>query len=201
MKSTPKYILVIAIVGLNLLTCCSSGWTYQQTFELNGLKLGDKLSDFRAKFPGMACGTPVSPEAVNRKTLDDPADPGTVTCCVDDPAQLAVFSHIQIVSIDSSCRLMVAFSRYRLHSVRYVLDPDSLGEVLEQFVKIYGPAHKTDVLPFGPKHSSDIAYWQYGGDVMELNFATIRGDDMTDPLYKKTKTDYLKIISVDMWRD
>lgn len=119
MKATPKYSLAVAVVGLTLLTFGSIAWTYQQTFQLNGLKLGDKLKDFRAKFPGTACGTPTS-IAINRKTLDDLADPGTVTCCVDDPEQLAVFSNIQIVSIDDNCRLMVAFYRYRLKSAAYV---------------------------------------------------------------------------------
>lgn len=199
MKIIPKCILLVAAAGLTLLTYSSSAWGYQQTFQLNGLKLGDKLRDFRAKFPGAACGTPIS-IAINRKTLDDPGDPGTVTCCVDDPEQLAVFSSIQIVSIDHNCRLMVAFSRYRLKSATYVMDPESVGEVLQQFLSVYGPVHKTDVLPFGLNHSSEIALWWYGEDVMQLDFATIPGDDMTDPLYRKAKTDYLKVVRVDMWR-
>lgn len=199
MKATPKYSLAVAVVGLTLLTFCSIAWTYQQTFQLNGLKLGDKLKDFRATFPGTACGTPTS-IAIIRKTLDDPADPGTVTCCVDDPEQLAVFSNIQTVSIDDNCRLIVAFYRYRLKSAAYVMEPDSLGGILQQFLKVYGPVHKTDVLRFGPNHSSEIAFWWCGDDVMQLEFATIPGEAMTDPRYRKDKTEYLKVVRVDMWR-
>lgn len=80
------------------------------------------------------------------------------------------------------------------------MEPDSLGGILPQFLKVYGPVHKTDVLPFGPNHSSEIAFWWYGDDVMQLEFATIPGEAMTDPRYRKDKTEYLKVVRVDMWR-
>jgi len=202
MKLAPNRFLAASIIAvITLLLCCSSALTYQETFQLNGLKLGEKLSYFRTKFPGASCGTPMNADAINRKTLDDPDDSGWITCCVDDLQQLAAFSRFRVLSLDNNCRLTAVFRRERLHSLHYAVDVSSIQQILPEFVELYGPVHHTKRLPFGPGHTSEFAAWWYGYDVLELNCATIYSKDLTDAHYHKTELHYAKITYVDMWRN
>jgi hypothetical protein len=202
MKLAPNRFFAASIIAvMTLLLCCSTAWTYEETFQLNGLKLGDKLSYFRARFPGASCGTPMTAGAINRKTLDDPDDSGWITCCVDNPQQLAAFSRFQVLSLDNNCRLTAVFRRERLQSLHYAVDVSSIQQILPEFVELYGPAHHTKTLPLDPGHTSEFAAWWYGYDVLELNCATIYSEDLTDALYHKTGLYYAKITYVDMWRN
>lgn len=194
-------LTVIIFAVMALVVSSSSAWAYEETFQLNGLKLGDKLSYFRARFPGAPCGTPMTAGVINRKTLDDPDDSGWITCCVDDPQQLAAFSRFKILSLDNNCRLTAVFRRERLHSLHYAVDVSSIQKILPQFVELYGPVHHTKTLPFGPDHTSEFATWWYSDDVLELNSATIYSEDLTDAHYHKTGLRYAKITYIDMWRN
>ena len=190
---------VIAVISL--MVCSSSVWAYQELFQLGGHTLGERLGYFKAKFPGASCGTPMTGGVINRKTLDDPDDSGWITCCVDDPQQLAAFSRFQVLSLDNNCRLTAVFRRERLHSLNYAVDVSSIQKILPEFVELYGPVHHTKRLPFGPDHTSEFATWWYGDDVLELNSATIYSEDLTDAHYHKTGLRYAKITYVDMWRN
>jgi hypothetical protein len=195
-------LLTITIFAVMVLVVSSSSArTYEETFQINGLKLGDKLSYFKAKFPGAVCGTAPTAGVINRKTLDDPDDSGWITCCVDDPQQLAAFSRFQVLSIDNNCRLAVVFRREHLQSLHYVVDVSSIQKILPEFIELYGPVHHTKTLPFGPDHTSEFATWWYGRDVLELNSATIYSEDLTDADYHKTGQHYAKVTYVDMWRN
>ena len=202
MKLASNRFLATSIIAvMTLLLCCSSAWTYEETFQINGLKLGDKLGYFRARFPGASCGTPMTVGVINRKTLDDPDDSGWITCCVDDPQQLAAFSRFQVLSLDNNCRLTAVFRRERLHSLHYAVDVSSIQKILPGFVELYGPVHHTKTLPFGPDHTSEFATWWYGHDVLELNSATIYSEDLTEAHSHRTGPHYAKITYIDMWRN
>jgi len=143
----------------------------------------------------VCCGTPTD-VPINRKTLDDPDDSGWITCCVDDPQQLAAFSRFQILSLDNNCRLTTVFRRARLQSLHYAVDVSSIQQILPEFVELYGPVHHKKTLPFGPDHTSEFATWWYGHDVLELNSATIYSEDLTEAHYHKTGLHYAKITYV-----
>ena len=57
---------------------------------LGGSWKHEKLRLFKARFPGSICGTPLDPKHVNRHTLDDPGNSEWLTCCVDDPKEVAI---------------------------------------------------------------------------------------------------------------
>ena len=187
---------IITFVALSV--CSSNVLADQATFQLGGHKLGERLSHFRVSFPGAACGTPMA-TTINRHTLGDPDDSGWITCCVDDPQQLAEFSKFRVLSLDGDCRLQFDFYNERLRSVHYAVAVTSLKEILPEFIKSYGPIQQQRTLLSRPHFSNKLVAWWHDEAVMELNFEYLDVKEVTDARYDKPNHPYAEVTIVDLW--
>ncbi len=206
LRSGSKRICSAALLAIfispfvTLLVCSSSANANQKTFQLGEHKLGERLSYFREKFPGASCGTPVDVNIINRKTLDDPDDSGWITCCVDEPQELAAFSKFQVLSVADDCRLRADFHDERLRSLHYAVIVTPKAQIVPEFVKSYGPVQEERTLPFDHNLSNRLVGWWHGADVMELDFVVLPSEQMTDVLYHRAGHPFASIAYVDLWR-
>jgi len=175
-KSLAWAAKLVALVALSGFCVCSAKTPkYDQTFRLGGLRIRERLKLFRARFPGAVCGTPLDFLHINRHTLDDPDNSGWVTCCVDDPKELSVFSESRVLSVDNNCPVRVGFYREQLHDIHFAVDVPSVESIFRNFVKVYGPMDAdtiitTETIPVR------FATWMKRHSTLELSEEIVEGD-------------------------
>ncbi len=167
--SRPIKHIIAAVVSFLMFVVAPGAETRRKydppTFALGQQKIGEKLRYFKSLFPGSACGTPTDP-TINRHTLDDPDDSGFLTCCIDDPESLKKFSELRILMLFGQCPVVLGFWKERLYSLDYEVEASTIEQILPEFEKIYGPAHRK---LWGRDHQLALVSWWYGDEIMELS--------------------------------
>jgi hypothetical protein len=190
--------LAVFVVLFGVLVCPAQARRLDGQFELGGLRLNQPLKLFRARFPGVVCGTPLDWDHVNRHTLDDPDNSGSLTCCIDDPKQVSAFSKFRVLSVDNNCQVLVAFEHERLESVHLAVDAPSVDLLLPDFVKLYGPVQHNVYMATrtGPVR---LASWMPHDTTLELSEEVLRGEDLKidPPIYNGSSE--ARIVLLDMY--
>jgi len=193
-----KPLLVLTFLTLFLPAEIRSGAPSKDAeFMLGGLELGETFSHFKQRFPGSACGT-AKPPIINRHTLDDPDNSGYLTCCLDDPNQLAQFSNA-ILTIDGQCPVLAAFWKGRLVDLMFSLELSSIEGLLPGFAKIHGPP---DQCIEDEEQQLRLVAWWHGEQKLELSVATLTGTETKQQdSSANDQTRERRWIQVSMWID
>jgi hypothetical protein len=168
--------LVAQIVLFSTFVCSAGTPRYSQTLTLGGLWKHEKLRLFKARFPGSICGTPLDPKHVNRHTFDDPDNSEWLTCCVDDPKEVAIFSETKVLSRDHNCPVLLGFYQEHLVDIGLAVDATSVETVLPQFIRVYGRIHHVDTV-YTDTVPVRFASWWYGDVTLEVSEELLRHND------------------------
>lgn len=146
---------------------------------LGGHTLGEKLSDFRAKFPNALCQSPA--QAVRAEWPDLPTvfpeNSKQVRCLVDDPEAASVFPSLSVRFLGKQS-IRAVFTQERLTSLMFVVDGSAVDELMGFFLRTYGPVS----IDFGPAdanervHFSKMVSWGRGDEVLYLALGSGRED-------------------------
>jgi hypothetical protein len=169
------------------------------TLALGGHRLGEKLSNFKARLPSAVCHRASDGAAADKsgKTSDVSENSGVVGCCVDDPAQVSALSSFKILFV-GKCSVSARFNQERLTKLRYVVDASSIDLLLPTLTKVYGPVTQDSVNEDNVSDSLSIdriAGWSDGNEVLNLTLTTLRGDILNrDPSLSKGRHEVKFII-------
>lgn len=162
-------LLVTSIVGVGTVQPNPVAASPQHPLVLGGVTIGDRLSNFTAKFPKAVC------QPFEKRTSVD--DSSRRVCCLYDPAETASLSPYKILFSDK-CGVKAHFYQERLTRFTFTVDVSSIEELLPGLMEIYGvPSDETNDLPktSDSLHIDREIEWSQGNHVLTLAQMSVRG--------------------------
>jgi len=201
--SIPKAALLGSFVAALALVFPIGAPTSETALALGGHAIGEKLSEFKAKLPSAVCESPLRAAAaeVSANASDILNNSDVLSCCVNDPKELAALSPFRIL-FAGKCGAYARFYRERLIKLEYSLDVESMDEILPAFTKAYGPAGRTyasALTSMAPISINTMVGWVRGHDALDLTLTSVRGKVLNaDPSLNKGRAE-LKFIVVTLY--
>lgn len=138
----------------------------QQKLSLGNISLGETLDDFQSQFPKAVCGSSLYAAEI---ALSDVPDKGALTgCCLDRPMYVWKFTSHHILP-EASCHVLATFYDSQLITLRYVVNVQSIDDLLPEIIKANGPATFDGSVPLNPSDPQRVAAWIYGDEMLSLS--------------------------------
>ena len=171
---------ILTIVGIFAARLKPGAAKVELPLALGSHTIGEKLSDFKTKFPNALC-LPFR----GGKTADGS---GKLVCCLNDPAELSALSPFKIL-FSSKCGATAHFYQERLTKIRFVVDVSSIDLLLPTLTKVYGPPSQDfrDTQNAQDPISIDrMTGWARGDHILSLTQTSVRGEVLNrDPSLSK----------------